>query len=163
MQFTVLDEEGYFYVMGGSIQYNQGLNDVWKSSISFHDLSAVSKACGIIIPECGTGLKCFPGPDTVVATDGSFVSCAACTHPSLKSSSTSSVLVIVVAVFAVLFALSFLLIFYILYKLKASGVAAPIPLPDALKGWWSTSSTSDGHGLHSDLLGTQYVEASTKN
>ena len=59
--------------------------DVWRSTISFHDLDAVSAACNVTIPACGAGLRCYPDVGTVVAAHGSFVAWAACLHPSLLS------------------------------------------------------------------------------
>ena len=42
------------------------MNDVWRSSFSFHDLTALSKSCNVPIPACGTGLTCLPGPNTQI-------------------------------------------------------------------------------------------------
>ena len=94
LQMTTVDEQGYLYILGG-VHFERRIipyHDVWRSTISFHDLPAVARLCGITIPSCGPGLRCWPGPGTVQATDGSFVSCAACPHPSLSYSSPTQLL-----------------------------------------------------------------------
>ena len=82
---TTLDGQGHLLVAGGrtftGTTFGQP-NDVWQSTISFHDLDAVSRVCGVAIPACGVGLRCWPGADTVVATDNSYVSCNACPNPA---------------------------------------------------------------------------------
>ena len=45
-------------------------NDVWRSTFSFNDLTALSKACGVAIPACGPGLSCLPGLNTRVDSAG---------------------------------------------------------------------------------------------
>jgi hypothetical protein len=50
---------------------------VWKSSISFNNLTAVYAACGLTAPACGAGLSCWPGePHTTFYSNGS-VTCPA--------------------------------------------------------------------------------------
>jgi hypothetical protein len=118
------------------------LNDVWKSSVSFHDLQAVSSACKVEIPACGVGLKCWPGASTVRATDGSFVSCAACVHPSLASSQSASGsvgigVVIALAVFVLVAVLLLLCCVWIVYAVVRAGHPSPVPLPAALQSRWA--------------------------
>jgi hypothetical protein len=65
----VLDADGYLYVIGGDERNNNTgprvmKNDVWRSTMSFHDLPALSRACNTVIPACGVGLTCVPGPLT---------------------------------------------------------------------------------------------------
>jgi len=103
------------------------LNDVWRSATSFHDLPAIARACGLTVPSCGTGLKCWPGADTVVATDGSFVSCSACPEYSPSSSTTSTTaLIAALAVFVILFVLAAVAAGYMWNKMQqaAKGGAA---------------------------------------
>ena len=88
---VAIDGQGYL-IVGSGVQIvmdeppfgrQVAFNDVWRSTISFNDHAAVAKACGVEIPACGVGLRCWPGNDTVAATDGSFVSCPSCPHASL--------------------------------------------------------------------------------
>ena len=133
---------------------------MWKSSISFHDIDAVSRTCNIAVPPCGVGLKCFPDSDTVVAADGSYVSCAACPHPkavaaaAADSSSASSV---VLAGFLVLFVVLFVLaggcLLYVLHRLRTAGGQSPLPLPSSVQKWWNKPNSSaviGQHSLHTD-------------
>ena len=106
-QAVAIDSDGYLLVLSGAtgdVDSSYVLNDVWRSTTSFHDLSAIARVCGLTVPSCGTGLKCWPGADTVVATDGSFVSCSACPEYSVSSSTTNvTALVAALAVFVILF------------------------------------------------------------
>ena len=94
LQMTYLDNSGQLYIAGGAL-YDVGrftmYQDVWRSTISFHDLPAVERACGITIPACGTGLRCWPGPGTMKSTDGTYVSCEACPAPDAAAASHSMV------------------------------------------------------------------------
>ena len=53
---TMLDDEGFLYVAGGT-DYDTGqtFNDLWRSSFSFNNLTAVREACGVRVPACGPG------------------------------------------------------------------------------------------------------------
>jgi len=92
---TVLDRNGFFFVLGGrasasnTVQYN----DVYRSSFSFNDLGKVALACQVNIPACGPGLTCWPGAsDTVVTPDG--VTCPAlvrCQSARPRSSSSTGI------------------------------------------------------------------------
>ena len=75
---TVLDDEGFLYVAGGT-DWSRDLtfNDVWRSSFSFNNVTAVGLACGLSTPACGPGLTCWPGdPRTTFYSNGS-VTCPA--------------------------------------------------------------------------------------
>ena len=66
---TVLDNDGYLYVMGGDENLNRTgtrvpRNDVWRSTFSLNDNTALSRACGVDVPACGVGLTCTPGANT---------------------------------------------------------------------------------------------------
>ena len=159
LQFTALDEEGYLYVMGGRSSEGGSLqqyNDVWRSSITFHDVDAIARTCNVVPPACGVGLRCFPSGDTVVAADGSFVSCAACPHPSLQSPSSSSSAAsatqwqLLVLLFAALFAVTLLALLLILYRLRSAGGRPPFALPGSLQSWWANGSASGTTLLGSD-------------
>ena len=58
---TVLDNEGYLYVMGGFDSQSVNYNDVWRSAVSFNNLKAVAAICNVQLPACGVGLYCLPG------------------------------------------------------------------------------------------------------
>ena len=75
---TVLDDEGFLYVGGGADwNTNEWFNDFWRSSFSFDNLTAVTAACGVTVPACGTGLTCWPGdPRTTFYSNGT-VTCPA--------------------------------------------------------------------------------------
>ena len=73
---TVLDQEGYLYIVGGADANQTRLNDVWRSGISFHNLTDVERTCGVTRPPCGYGIVCLPDdPTTVKLPRG--VTCAA--------------------------------------------------------------------------------------
>jgi len=67
---TLLDNEGYFYVVGGDVGVNNGtaprtpVNDVWRSSFSLNDAASLSRMCNVPVPICGPGLRCLPGANT---------------------------------------------------------------------------------------------------
>ena len=75
---TVLDDQGYLYVGGGSDwRTGRDFNDFWRSSFSFNNVSAIIQACGVSMPACGTGLTCWPGdPRTTFYSNGT-VTCPA--------------------------------------------------------------------------------------
>ena len=106
-QAVTVDTDGYLLVLSGAtgeVDSSYVLNDVWRSRTTFHDLPAIARACGLTVPSCGTGLKCWPGADTVVATDGSFVSCSACPEYNTSTSTQSMTAIIAaLAVFVILF------------------------------------------------------------
>ena len=111
----------------GDSESSYVVNDVYRSTTSFHDLPAIARVCGLTVPACGTGLKCWPGAGTVVATDGSFVSCAACPDPSLggssSSSSSSMAMTIALVAFVILFVLAAAGAFYLYRQVQASKAA----------------------------------------
>ena len=140
--------DGVLYV-GSGVQFDGGrgfvniFQDMWKSTISFHDLPAISKACGITIPSCGTGLRCWPGKDTVKATDGSYVSCAACPYEGLGGGggAASGAVIGVMVVFIVLSVLLMGVVGYLWTRMqKGGGKEAPL----FMKG----TGDSDSDGLY---------------
>ena len=137
LQMMAVGSDGALYV-GGGVQFDVGrfavFQDMWRSTISFHDLPAVAKACGITIPDCGTGLRCWPGADTVKATDGSYVSCTACPHASASSSGASTAVVAVMVVFIALSAVLAAGCVYLWNKVKSAAGQEPL---------WGAKSTSD--------------------
>ena len=137
--------------------------------MSFHDLQSVSSMCKLEVPVCAnldpsdpqphTGLRCWPGAATVFATDGSFVSCSACVHPSLYSAPASeggggaaamSVVYALVA-FVGLFVLVLLLLLYVLRTVVRSGQPSPVPLPAGLQRMWASQGTKGDEALLSTL------------
>ena len=58
---TVLDNEGYLYVMGGFDSQAMNYNDVWRSQVSFNNLKSIPAICGVQLSSCGVGLYCLPG------------------------------------------------------------------------------------------------------
>ena len=87
---TVLDTEGYLYIIGGADANQTRLNDVWRSTISFHDLGAVERTCRITRPPCGYGLTCFPNDPTLSILPRG-VSCAAAERCGGSGSLSTSV------------------------------------------------------------------------
>ena len=86
-QMTVLDEAGYLIVAAGSDLNDTLVNDVWRSSISFNNLDAVVRACGVTIPSCGVGLACLPSSPGFKRLPGNRgVSCNACTNTNYANS-----------------------------------------------------------------------------
>ena len=62
---ATIDSAGYLYVssgIDGLLPGSTTIADLWKSPISFLNLQAVSQACGVQIPACGVGLRCWPTP-----------------------------------------------------------------------------------------------------
>lgn len=132
LPMVTIDNQGYL-VVGSGVQNDAGVysmfNDVWRSSISFDDLAAVSTACGVEIPACGVGLRCWPGAETVVGTDGSFVSCAACPHASLAgmmpvtaSDNGDSVTTVVMVAMIVVSVVLLAALWWLYNKMHAAGV-----------------------------------------
>ena len=152
----MLDEAGFLYVVAGRSTEGGGVtqfNDVWRSSLSFHDIDAISKACNVAIPSCGVGLRCYPDAGTVVAADGSYVSCDACPHSSTSASSGVSPIAIALAVFVVLFVITAgALTFVLRRQVGAAGGAAP--------SWWQKSAGSAGSANDALIGGTDgYVRS----
>jgi len=142
---TVLDDEGFLWVMGGEIDGQGYQNDIWKSSISYHDNNAVSQQCGVAIPACGTGLKCWPGEaETLVSTDGRNVYCSAC--PYSFGSKNATLITGFLVFFVILFVAAAGTLAYTLKKLRESGAASPIPLPGLAQRWWNKSQVGSTDG-----------------
>ena len=162
-QMTLLDNEGYLWVMGGVGNGGGGnrYGDIWKSQWSFADVSATATRCRLNVPSCGAGLKCLPNSgNTLVAADGTGVYCDAC--PYTFASSTTTTVVAFLVVFIILFALAVLALIYTYYKLRSAGAPSPIPLPATAQRWWNKSttgavggsadtSTTNGDGLYQPL------------
>ena len=131
--------------------------DVWRSTISFHDLAAVSKACNVVLPTCGTGLRCWPDGSTVVAADGSFVSCSACPHPSLSSAAYSTGMAVALGLFVALAVVVTGALVYVLHALGKAGVESPLPLPRFMQSLClpSTAYNAKGNGFADGLLAVQ--------
>ena len=128
-QAVVIDTDGHLLVMSGAtgdVDASVVLNDVWRSLTSFHDLPTIARTCGLTVPSCGTGLKCWPGADTVVATDGSFVSCSACpTYSSSASNTNTTALIAALAAFVILFVVAAVAAGYLWNKWQASKAGGP--------------------------------------
>lgn len=142
---TVLDDEGFLWVMGGDIDGQGYQNDIWKSTMSYHDNNAVSQHCGIAVSGCGTGLRCWPGEaETLVSTDGRNVYCSVC--PYSYGSTGATLITGFLVFFVILFVIAAGTLVYAMKKLRESGAASPIPLPGAAQRWWnkSTAGSVDG-------------------
>ena len=129
-QAVTIDANGYLLILSGAtgpVEASYVLNDVWRSMTSFHDLPGIARACGLTVPACGTGLKCWPGAGTVVATDGSFVSCSACPDSGVASSSTTNTtaLIAALAVFVILFVAAAASAGFFFNKLQQSNKGGP--------------------------------------
>jgi len=150
-QMTLLDGDGYLWVMGGeapggSYRYQ----DLWKSTWSFADHATTSQRCKISIPSCGTGLRCLPNQgNTLVASDGSGVYCDACPYTFSSSKAATTTITAFLAVFVVLFVLASGGLVYTYYKLRSAGVSSPIPLPASAQRWWNKTTTT-GSGASAD-------------
>ena len=58
---ATIDSAGYLYVSSGiDGLLGSDISDLWKSPISFLNLQSVQQACGVQIPACGVGLRCWP-------------------------------------------------------------------------------------------------------
>ena len=149
-QFTAIDKEGYLYVIGGRARDANGdgylANDVWISTQSFDDVTAVSQMCGLIVPPCGVGLRCLP------ADDGFYqgvwgVSCTACSwNPTETAAATKASMTMTYLFVAFLLATIALaaILGYLIYRMRQSGASSPIPLPASAQRWWSDKQSSDG-------------------
>ena len=158
---TLLDGDGYLWVMGGTSGSGQ-LDDMWKSLWSFSDISATSSRCRITVPSCGAGLKCLPNSgNTLVASDGSGVYCDTCPYTFSGQSAVQTTVVAFLVVFIVLTVLSVIALIYTYHKLRAAGAPSPIPLPATAQRWWNkqatgavatdSGSTANGDGLYQPL------------
>ena len=159
LEMVAVGPDGYLYV-GGGVQYDTtrvpvftSYTDLWKSSISFLDLPAVAKACGVTIPSCGTGLRCWPGADTVKATDGSYVSCAACPYEGLGwgGSMVSKVVVGVMVTFIVISVLAVAAIVWLVMKMRKGGVLGGGDAGAALWSKMGGETKGDTNGLADGL------------
>ena len=158
---TMLDDEGFLYVMGGIEENNGGrkVNDVWKSVFSYNDVNEVAARCNLFVPSCGVGLKCLPD-DPNFMQGGWGVSCDACPYtvtvsngatPS-SSLSMAQVMTILFVVFLLLFLLTLAALVFSYWKLRGSGVSSPIPLPAGAQRWWNSNTETAGlsEGLSKD-------------
>ena len=59
-----ISNDGYLYVSGGTSINSTGptttLGDLWVSTMSYNSVSAVASQCGLVVPQCGVGLRCWP-------------------------------------------------------------------------------------------------------
>jgi len=162
---TLLDGEGYLWVMGGE-KDGYRYEDIWKSTWSFNNVAETAARCKLTIPDCGVGLKCWPSDKgTMMATDRSGVYCNACpyNYGSTSTAASSTTVVAFLVVFIIAFLIALLLLGYTYYKLREGGAASPIPLPGMAQRWWNKSttggaigstdpsSTANGDGLYQPL------------
>jgi len=164
-QMTLLDGDGYLWVMGGqSASGGYYFQDMWKSTWTFSDTAATAARCKVTIPSCGTGLKCLPNTgNTLVASDGSGVFCDACPYTFSSQAAAATTVVAFLIVFVILFILASGGLIYTYYKLRSAGAPSPIPLPASAQRWWNKSttggpvgssdsgSTQNGDGLYQPL------------
>jgi hypothetical protein len=150
-QYTVFDDEGFLYVMGGREDDagSRQVNDVWKSVFSYNDVNEVAARCNLFVPTCGVGLKCLPNEGDDTFTQGNWgVSCKACPYSvSLEpgsSSSSGNTMTILFVVFLLLFLATLAALIYTYYKLRGSGVTSPIPLPAGAQRWWNSNTEAAG-------------------
>jgi len=139
-----LDREGFLIILGGTNETGGagdqiGLNDVYRSSISFSDANAVARECGLKIPICGTGLKCWPGPGTYIGDDN-MVHCGTCSQIS-SSSNNQSGSVAALAVFMVIFLLIAIGSSYYAYTLRNASASSNVRTTNIL-GLGSDDSNS---------------------
>ena len=156
--YTLLDDAGYLYVMGGVEESNGGrqVNDVWKSAFSYNDPVEVAARCNLFVPSCGVGLKCLPNEgDETFRQGGWGVSCAACPYTASVDGATpaptaSNIMTILFVVFLLLFLATISALIYTYYKMRQSGVTSPIPLPAGAQRWWNNNQETAGlnEGLH---------------
>ena len=131
MPYTVLDEEGVLYVMGGH-QRDAGTgldllqNDVWRSTFRFSDTAAVASLCHLQQTPCGrVGLHCLPQSEGF--EQGLWgVSCAECKRAALTDGGTvqtgAEAMVVAVVVLTVSLTLSFALLAWTYFRLKTAGI-----------------------------------------
>ena len=151
--FTLLDNQGYLYVMGGVEEEggSRQVNDVWKSAFSYNDVNEVATRCNLFVPACGVGLKCIPG-ETGFMQGGWGVSCDACPYSagSMPTTTATNIMTILFVVFLLLFLATISALIYTYYKMRQSGVTSPIPLPAGAQRWWNSNQETGGlnEGLH---------------
>ena len=163
-QMTLLDGEGYLWVMGGLSGDGALLGDIWKSQWTFSDISATATRCRLTIPGCGAGLKCLPSASsTLIAADGSGVYCDACPYSFSGQSAVQTTVIAFLVVFIVLTVLAVIALIYTYHKLRSAGAPSPIPLPATAQRWWNkqttgavgssdaAGSTANGDGLYQPL------------
>ena len=67
-----IDTTDYLYVSGGTSNNMTGptatLNDVWRSAVSWTSPTVVAAACGLTVPACGVGLRCWPNATTIATS-----------------------------------------------------------------------------------------------
>jgi len=150
-QLTLLDGDGYLWVMGGLSSTGENLADMWKSMWTFNDISTTATKCRITIPGCGAGLKCFPNSaGTLVASDGSGVYCDACPYSFSGSNAVQTTVIAFLVVFIVLTVLAVIALIYTYHKLRSAGAPSPIPLPATAQRWWNKQTTAGAVGGSSD-------------
>lgn len=153
---TLLDGDGYLWVMGGeapggSYRYQ----DLWKSVWTFSNNADTASRCKTNIPSCGTGLKCLPNQgNTLVSTDGSGVYCDACPYTFGSQAAVTTTVIAFLIVFVILFVLASGGLVYTYYKLRSAGAPSPIPLPASAQRWWNKTTTGGAIGS-SDAGSTQ--------
>jgi len=162
-QMTLLDGDGYLWVMGGRSSGNEILQDMWKSTWTFSDVSSTATKCRITVPSCGAGLKCLPNSgSTLVAADGSGVYCDVCPYSFSGQSAVQTTVIAFLVVFVVLTVLAVIALIYTYHKLRSAGAPSPIPLPATAQRWWNkqttgavgssdAGSTANGDGLYQPL------------
>ena len=155
-QMTLLDGEGYMWVMGGLSGEGGGiLDDMWKSLWTFNDVAKTAAQCRISVPSCGAGLKCLPNTgNTLVASDGSGVYCDSCPYTFSGQTAAQTVVVAFLVVFIILFIITVLALIYTYHKLRSAGAPSPIPLPATAQRWWNKSTTGGAIGGTSDAGNT---------
>ena len=130
-QVVVLDDTGNLLIMSGGTGVGNDqtvVQDVWRSTISFNNPTDVARVCGLTVPSCGIGLKCWPGAGTVKATDGSYISCDACPYGAGAGSSGSSAnmgLIVALVVFILLFLAAAGAAFFFFRKSKGPAAGGP--------------------------------------
>ena len=153
--YTVIDGEGYLWMMGGREEQNGGrqVNDVWKSMFSYNDVNEVAARCNLFVPSCGVGLKCLPNEGDATFMQGGWgVSCTACPYTasavSTSAAAANNTMTILFVVFMLLFLLVTAMLIYTYYKMRQSGVTSPIPLPAGAQRWWNGNNQGAlGEGL----------------
>jgi len=84
---VAIDTQDYLYVTGGTSINQTGptvtLNDVWRSVTSWTSPTTVAAACGLTVPSCGVGLRCWPNATTL----GTATTAAGATYPTATPAS----------------------------------------------------------------------------
>jgi hypothetical protein len=91
----MFDKDGYLLLMEGDAPNVATQNDVWRSTTSFFNVSGIATVCGLQIPSCGVGLRCWPGapvgsPDCPCAPDTPVPSSTGSSQPESNSGSSLS-------------------------------------------------------------------------